>query len=91
MRPGGTSEEQGEKARMSYIVIQEIAKQFHKLTRMHRNAQKVSLRSRANLEARKAQSECDKSLWRFAANILDDDRPLTLPQPSVPRQQKASS
>ena len=57
------------------IVIQEIAKQFYKLIRMHSKAQKVSLRSRANLEARKARSECAKSLWRFAAKILDDDRP----------------
>ena len=56
------------------LVIQEIAKQFHNLTRMHSKAQKVSLRSRAYLETRKARSECDKSLWRFAAKILDDDR-----------------
>ena len=29
---------------------------------------------RANLEARKARRECAKSLWRFAAKILDDDK-----------------
>ena len=57
------------------LVIKEIAKQFHKFIRMHTKAQKVSLRSRANMEARKAQSECAMSLWRFAAKILDDDRP----------------
>ena len=36
------------------LVIKEIAKQFHKFIRMHSKAQKVSLRSRANTEARKA-------------------------------------
>ena len=45
------------------LVIQEIAKQFHKLIRMYSKAQKVSLRSKANLEARKARRECAKSLW----------------------------
>ena len=54
-------------------MIQEMAKQFHKLIRMHSKAQKVSLRTRVNLEARKARSECAKSLWRFAAKILDDE------------------
>ena len=45
------------------LVIQEIAKQFHKLIRMYSKAQKVSLRSKANLEARKARRERAKSLW----------------------------
>ena len=55
------------------LVIQETAKQFHKLIRMYSKAQKVSLRFKANLEARKARRECAKSLWQFAAKILDDD------------------
>ena len=55
------------------LVIQEMPKQFHKLIRMYSKVQKVSLRSKANLEARKARRECAKSLWWFAAKILDDD------------------
>ena len=45
------------------LVIQEIAKQFHKLIRMYSKVQKASLRFKANLEARKARRECAKSLW----------------------------
>ena len=55
------------------LVIQELAKKFYKLIRMHSKAQKVSLRVKASLEAKKVRHECAKSLWQFAAKILDDE------------------
>ena len=45
------------------LVIQELAKKFYKLIRMHSKAQKASLRVKASLEAKKVRHECVKSLW----------------------------
>ena len=54
-------------------VILDLAKKFQLLLRLHSKTKKASLKTRVNLEAKKARSECAKSFWKFAAKILDDE------------------
>lgn len=58
--------------------ILDLAKKFQLLLRLHSKTKKASLKTRANLEAKKARSECAKSFWKFAAKILDDKHSSTV-------------
>ena len=50
-----------------------VAKEFHRLLRLHSKESKLSNKSKANMEARKARSDCAKAFWRFASRLLDED------------------
>ncbi len=53
--------------------IRTIAKEFHKLLRLHSKEKKGQVKTKAKIEALKARKECARNFWRFAAKILDDD------------------
>ena len=53
--------------------IREVAREFHRLLRVHSKASKLTAKNRAKMEAMKARSACAKSFWRFAAEVVDDD------------------
>ena len=54
-------------------MILDLAKKFQLLLRLHSKTKKPSLKTRANLEAKKPRSECAKSFWKFAAKIRDNE------------------
>lgn len=53
--------------------IKTIAREFHKLLRLHNKESRISAKCSARLEALKARSLCAKSFWCFAARILDKE------------------
>ena len=60
-----------------------VAKEFHRLLRLHSKESKLSNKSKANMEARKARSDCAKAFWRFASRLLDEDEVNVSPAFSV--------
>ena len=59
--------------------IQTVAQEFHRLLRLHSKASKLSVKSRAKIEALTARRHCAKSFWRFAAQLLDEDEASAKP------------
>ena len=54
-----------------------------RLLRLHSKKSKISNKSKANMEARKARSDCAKVFWRFASRLLDEDEVSASPAFSV--------
>lgn len=53
-------------------VIQELARNFYRLVRLHSAEKKILLKSKCRFEALKARRECSKAFWCYAAKLLDD-------------------
>ena len=56
----------------SGTVIQELARKFYHLIRLH-SAEKILLCSKCRLEALKARRECNRNFWRYASKVLDGE------------------
>ena len=61
------------------MAIRAVARDFHRLLRLHSRESHLSLKTRAKLEALKACRSCAKSFWRLAAQLLDEDKPDVSP------------
>ena len=57
----------------SEAAVHALAKEFHKLLRLHSKEKRAQLQSKLKIEALKARRECAKDFWRFAAKILDGE------------------
>ena len=53
--------------------VRELSVKFHTLLRLHSKEKKASMKTRMNLEAFKARSECQRSFWRFASKLFSED------------------
>ena len=58
---------------LDQTTIETVAREFHRLLRLHSKESRISAKSTARMEALKARTLCAKSFWRFAARILDKE------------------
>ena len=60
-------------------MIHNLARKLYALIRLHSKMKKEQLKAKLNLEARKARRECTRSIWKFAAKILDGENDSVTP------------